>query len=44
MIALIIPFDSFKEKMQITKAYDHKGKVEIIDNRYIYVEMSGELT
>lgn len=44
MIALVIPFDSFKEKIKITKEYDRKGKVEIIDNRYIYVEMSGELT
>jgi hypothetical protein len=40
----IIPYGSFKEKMQITKKYDGKAKIEILDNRYIYVEMRQELS
>ena len=33
-----IPFRTFKEKIAITKKYSGKAKLEIIDNKYVYVE------
>ena len=35
----IIPFNTFKEKINITKKYDGKEKMEIVDNKFIYLEM-----
>ena len=37
-IVELIEFKTFKEKLDITREYDHKAKMEIIDNRYIYIE------
>jgi|GEM_PF-3393597 len=37
MVCLMIPFNCFKEKILITKEYDGKGKMEIIDNKYVMV-------
>jgi hypothetical protein len=37
MICLMIPFNCFKSKIEITKQYDGKGKMEIIDNKYVMV-------
>ena len=34
---LLLPFRSFREKLTITKEYDRKAKMEIIDNKYVYV-------
>lgn len=34
----LIPFKTFKEKMAITKKYDGKAKMEIIDNKFVLVE------
>ena len=31
------PFRNFKEKLAITKEFDFKAKMEIIDNKYIYI-------
>ena len=36
---LLLPYRNFKEKIRITKEYDCKAKVEIIDNKYVYVEL-----
>lgn len=33
----LIPFNNFKEKIAITKKYYHTSKIEIIDNKYVYV-------
>ena len=33
----LIPYSTFKEKLNITKQYDKSSKVEIFEN-YIYVE------
>lgn len=33
-----IQFNTFKEKLDITKEYDHIAKMEIIDDKYVYVE------
>lgn len=38
----IIEFKTFKEKIDITKEYDRKAKMEIIDNKYVYVKMRME--
>lgn len=38
----IIPFRSFKEKISITKKYFHTAKMEIIDNKYVYLKFRGE--
>lgn len=38
MIVLGIPYHSFKEKIRLTRKYDRKGKVEVLDG-FIYVEM-----
>ena len=37
----LIPFKTFKEKIAITKKYDGKAKVEIIDNKFVLVEKKG---
>ena len=37
-IVELIEFKNFKEKLEITKEYDHKAKMEIMDDRYVYVE------
>lgn len=34
----LIPFKTFKEKINITKKHDGKAKMEIIDNKYILLE------
>lgn len=33
----IIPYKTFKEKITITKKYDRKAKIEIVDNKYVLV-------
>jgi len=40
----IIEFRNFKEKLKITKEYDGKAKIEIIDNKYVYVEREEEIS
>lgn len=35
--AEMIPFRTFKEKIAITKKYFYTSKMEIIDNKYVYV-------
>lgn len=40
----IIEFRNFKEKLNITKEYDRKAKMEIIDNKYVYVEREEEIS
>lgn len=42
MNVLLIPFKNFKEKIRITKKYLSKAKMEIIDNKYVYVVMREE--
>lgn len=37
-IVEIIEFKNFREKLDITKEYDHKAKMEIMHDRYVYVE------
>lgn len=37
-IVEIIEFRNFKEKLHITKEFDHRAKMEIIGNKYVYVE------
>lgn len=32
-----IPYKNFKEKINITKKYDHIGKI-VVEDRYVYVE------
>lgn len=39
----IIEFRNFKEKLKITKEYAGKAKIEIIDNKYVYVERKEEI-
>lgn len=40
----LIPFDNFKEKITITKEYDRRSTMEIIDNKFVYVEIiSGDV-
>jgi len=34
----LLPFKTFKEKLSITKKYDRKAKMQIIDDKYVYVE------
>ena len=34
----LIPFKTFKEKISITKKYDGKAKMEIVDNKFVLVE------
>lgn len=34
----MIKFDNFKEKLKLTKEYDGKAKIEIVDDKYMYVE------
>ena len=34
----IIEFRNFKEKLSITREFDHRAKIEIIDDKYVYVE------
>lgn len=34
----MIPFRNFKEKLRITKKYERLAKMQIIDNKYIYLE------
>lgn len=33
-----IRFYTFKEKLKITKQYERLAKMQIIDNKYIYLE------
>jgi hypothetical protein len=40
----IIEFRNFKEKLNITKKYDGKAKMEILDNKYVYVEREEEIS
>lgn len=40
----IIEFRNFKEKLKITKEFDHRAKMEIIDNKYVYVEREEEIS
>lgn len=37
----LIPFNNFKEKIAITKRYFHTAKIEVIDNKYVYVTPRG---
>ena len=37
-IVEIIEFRSFREKLDITKEYDHIAKMMIIDDKYVLVE------
>lgn len=37
-IVEIIEFRNFKEKLDITKEYDHIAKMLIIDDRYVLIE------
>lgn len=41
-----IPYKDFKEKLKLTKKYDRKAKIEIVDDKYVYVERieSNEIT
>lgn len=43
MSLLLIEFKNFKEKIAITKQYDRKGKMQILDNRYVYVVIEGDI-
>ena len=38
---LLIPFFTFTEKIRLTKKYSSLAKIQIIDNKYIYMEMRG---
>ena len=42
----LIPYKDFEEKLKLTKEYDGKAKIEIVDDKYVYVERieSNELT
>lgn len=33
-----IPYKDFKEKLKLTKEYDGKAKIEIVEDKYMYVE------
>lgn len=39
----MIPFDTFKDKIRITKEYDGRARIEVIDNRYVYIEMRADI-
>lgn len=41
-VATLIEFRNFKEKIKITKKYFRTAKMEVIDNKYIYVFMREE--
>lgn len=43
MSVILIEFKTFKEKIAITKEYNRKGRIEILDNKYVYIEMEGEV-
>lgn len=43
MSVILIEFRSFKEKIAITKEYDRKGRIEILDNKYVYIEIEGRI-
>lgn len=34
----LIEFKDFKEKLKLTKKYAGKAKVEVVDDKYVYVE------
>lgn len=34
----LIEYRTFKEKIDITRRYRGKARIEIIDNRFIYIE------
>lgn len=38
-ITELIPYKNFKEKIIITKKYQHKAKLEIVEDKYVYVEV-----
>ena len=42
-VVKLIEFKNFKEKLKITKQYDFKAKMSIIDNKYVYVEMKEDV-
>ena len=37
-ICELIPYYSFREKIRLTKQYEKLAKIQIIDNKYIYLE------
>lgn len=39
MSVLLIGFKTFKEKIAITKRYDRKAKMHILDDKYVYIVM-----
>ncbi len=42
MVVKMLPFRNFKEKIKITKKYDKKAKMQVVDNKYIYMVMKNE--
>ncbi|MZK54125.1 hypothetical protein [Clostridium beijerinckii] len=34
----VIPFKTFKERLQLVKEYERKGKIEVYSD-YVYIEM-----
>lgn len=38
----LIEFKNFKEKLEITKKYSRTSKIEIIDDKYIYIQRKEE--
>lgn len=40
----VIPLRTFKDKIKYTKEYDHKAKMEIIDNKYLFIEIEVKQT
>jgi len=43
MRIILIEFNSFKEKIAITKRYRGRGRIEILDNKYVYIEIGGDV-
>lgn len=43
IIIEFIKFNTFKEKLNITKKYDRKAKMEIVDDKYVLVERREEV-
>lgn len=43
MSVMLIEFRNFKEKIAITRRYYGKAKMQILDNRYVYIEMKGDI-
>ena len=38
----MIPYNNFKEKIDITRKYDRKANMKDIHNKYIYMEINNE--